>query len=139
MGEPIACTINLYGVQGDPPNLVEAFAGAMFDADYYRTVAGWRIWGYGNYGLQDNEIRDLLDRCVANKIPFVAEDEAKYEWLGSRIVFDGERMDEFNCAGGQVVLTESQYNDMTADQITEYFKRSSPENLPENLPKDTDD
>lgn len=104
--------------------------------------------GEGNYGLLDGDLELVLDWCRAHRVPFIANDESKYDCSGQIIVFDGTKEWEGRYDQG-VVLDSMQYQAIVAgehsdfESVDDYFTRLNISindldiaHLPDELDKD---
>jgi hypothetical protein len=149
MSEPIWCNVNIatpatWVDQADPNDwkpLPGFLAGVLLDHDGLIngehdcvTVDGRAQWswsGEGNYGLFDSTVEEALDWCEANRVPYVATSDTKYDMTGEIRIYDGtERADGDYNEG--VVLTEHDFNtihdsspfdDVRWKKVVDYFKR----------------
>lgn len=72
------------------------------------------VHGEGNYGLYDADVAIWLDWMREHKVPFVASSDAKYEFEGETVVFDGTN--EYSGTSGvdQALLSKQEYDSIKA-------------------------
>lgn len=136
MSEPIWCTVKIklptswngpdekapFGDSLVPgaPAIVELLSEALIngtdpDAEVVDDATIWTVSGEGNYGLADDDVVEALSWLREYGVPHWAQDDPKYEMVGSVTLFDGET--SFDREGGEsgvVVLSEPSFAAMAA-------------------------
>lgn len=160
MGEAIWTRVTFrtpkgWGVAND---LVDGLSAALINGDSLidnDEVADdhyeWTISGEGNYGLNDGEVEYWLDWMRQHKVPFIANDEPKYEFQGTTIVFTGEREWAGESSSEQAVMSRSTYASIIGGTsqfrtVDEFFRilntrttgGFSIDHLPDKFPSDDD-
>lgn len=159
MGEPIWCSIQAKvpatWFDGPEPGIVTMLGAALCGGDAMTDSGDGFVTitvnGEGNYGLCDSYVEDALDWMEKHRVPYVAESEAKYDFLGEIRLHSGRarRIWTGVTSGDMVVLTEPVYKDIVTGRssgyvsVEDYFERFgrnvdtlSIEHLPERYPEE---
>jgi hypothetical protein len=154
MGEPIWCYVKLRvpDTWGRTNPLIQGLSQALINGESCIDDKGlWTFSGEGNYGLYDDEVEHWLDWMRDYKVPFVASSEAKYEFEGETIVFNGDREWRGISGADQALLSHSEYLNIRAGisefaTVEEFFtvlNVSEPPHLlahlPDKFPDDEED
>lgn len=104
MGEMMWCDVDVvlptsWGNDEHPPRVIEGIGGALCGGYREANDLGdgrthWVLQGEGNYGL--GGLSDALRALEELHVPYVAADDGKYEVPGTRRVFNGQTVAEFN-------------------------------------------
>lgn len=120
MSEPIWCNIQVRvprswvaSPDSPAPWFIERMSLCNGDTYLDDTDVEALLWcsdGEANYGLGDSyHLGPMLEWLEANRIPYRAIEDSKFEWLGEYRVFDGNDVHSADYAGESVVLTETAF------------------------------
>lgn len=91
----------------------------------------WIFSGDANYGLSAETVEEALEWLLANRVPFIATSDTKYEYTGEIRVYNGNASREIHTGdyNEEVVLTRSKYKEFTSSAkstsfaVAMYFER----------------
>lgn len=128
MGEAIWVNINFRVPATWPASRYVPYGWDIYDSQIVDGVNHVQFSGEGNYGLEDDEIQNLLELLREQRVPFVATQDPKYEYSGVIGVFDGFTEVTGTCDSDGATLSEARFrsiaggSDKTFLSVHSYFR-----------------